>query len=93
MGLGATLAPAFSGRACRMPAPTPSPCDGGRRAQALQGRAVARRQETARRNGEQQPHRYHELRKIDIPNDISPPFHFSSIVPGIEVNRTRQPFN
>jgi Asp-tRNA(Asn)/Glu-tRNA(Gln) amidotransferase A subunit family amidase len=36
--------------------------------------------------------RYQELRKIDIPNDISPPFHFSAIVPGIEVNRTKQPF-
>ena len=33
-----------------------------------------------------------EIRKIDIPNDISPPFHFSPIVPGVEVNRTKQPF-
>jgi Asp-tRNA(Asn)/Glu-tRNA(Gln) amidotransferase A subunit family amidase len=33
-----------------------------------------------------------ELRKIDIPNDVSPPFHFSPIVPGIEVNRTKLPF-
>src|SRR5262245_17402547 len=30
-----------------------------------------------------------EIRKIDIPNDVSPPFHFSSIVPGIEVNRAK----
>ena len=36
--------------------------------------------------------RYHELRKIAIPNDVSPPFHFSAIVPGIEVNKTRLPF-
>ncbi len=36
--------------------------------------------------------RYHELRKIDIPNDVSPPFHFSAIVPGIEVNKTKLPF-
>lgn len=36
--------------------------------------------------------RYEEIRKIDIPNDVSPPFHFSALVPGIEVNRTRKPF-
>jgi Asp-tRNA(Asn)/Glu-tRNA(Gln) amidotransferase A subunit family amidase len=35
---------------------------------------------------------YEEVRKLHIPNDISPPFHFSSIVPGITVNKTRQPF-
>src|SRR4029453_586386 len=35
---------------------------------------------------------YEEVRKIHIPNDISPPFHFSSIVPGITVNKTRLPF-
>jgi Asp-tRNA(Asn)/Glu-tRNA(Gln) amidotransferase A subunit family amidase len=44
--------------------------------------------ENANRNLSQ----YEEIRKVDIPNDISPPFHFSSIVPGIEVNRTKQPF-
>jgi Asp-tRNA(Asn)/Glu-tRNA(Gln) amidotransferase A subunit family amidase len=36
--------------------------------------------------------RYEDVRKIHIPNDVSPPFHFSPIAPGIEVNRTRQPF-
>ncbi len=36
--------------------------------------------------------RYEELHKLKIPNDVSPPFHFSPIVPGMEVNRTRQPF-
>ena len=35
---------------------------------------------------------YEEIRAIHIPNDVSPPFHFSSIVPGITVNKTRQPF-
>jgi Asp-tRNA(Asn)/Glu-tRNA(Gln) amidotransferase A subunit family amidase len=35
---------------------------------------------------------YEELHKLHIPNDISPPFHFNPIVPGIEVNRTKQPF-
>ena len=36
--------------------------------------------------------RYEELRKIHIPNDVSPPFHFSSLVPGIQVNKTKLPF-
>jgi Asp-tRNA(Asn)/Glu-tRNA(Gln) amidotransferase A subunit family amidase len=32
-----------------------------------------------------------ELRQIQIPNDVSPPFHFNALVPGMRVNRTRQP--
>src|SRR5688572_25995764 len=36
--------------------------------------------------------RYKELRKITIPNDVSPPYHFSAIVPGIEVNKAKLPF-
>jgi Asp-tRNA(Asn)/Glu-tRNA(Gln) amidotransferase A subunit family amidase len=35
---------------------------------------------------------YQALHDLHIPNDVSPPFHFSSIVPGIEVNRTKLPF-
>ncbi|TAK17985.1 MAG: amidase, partial [Acidobacteria bacterium] len=35
--------------------------------------------------------RYEAFRKIDIPNDVSPPFHFSAVVPGIEVDKTRRP--
>jgi Asp-tRNA(Asn)/Glu-tRNA(Gln) amidotransferase A subunit family amidase len=36
--------------------------------------------------------RYVELREIKIPNDVSPPFHFSALVPGMRVNRTAEPF-
>ena len=36
--------------------------------------------------------RYEQIRAIDIPNDVSPPFHFSSLVPGIEVDKTAKPF-
>jgi Asp-tRNA(Asn)/Glu-tRNA(Gln) amidotransferase A subunit family amidase len=36
--------------------------------------------------------RYEEVRKLHIPLDVSPPFHFSALAPGIEVDRTRQPF-
>ena len=35
---------------------------------------------------------WQRLRKITIPLDVSPPFHFSPIVPGIQVNKTRMPF-
>jgi Asp-tRNA(Asn)/Glu-tRNA(Gln) amidotransferase A subunit family amidase len=34
---------------------------------------------------------YKQLHTLHVPNDISPPFHFSPIVPGIEVNRTKVP--
>ena len=36
--------------------------------------------------------RFEEIRAVHIPNDVSPPFHFSAIVPGIEVSKTRLPF-
>ncbi|HUR21422.1 MAG TPA: amidase [Vicinamibacterales bacterium] len=36
---------------------------------------------------------YETNRQIDIPNDVSPPFHFSALVPGIEVNKTPKPFH
>ncbi|MGE0461471.1 MAG: amidase [Vicinamibacterales bacterium] len=44
--------------------------------------------ESANRNLAQ----YREVRAVDIPNDVSPPFHFSPMVPGLEVDRTRHPF-
>jgi Asp-tRNA(Asn)/Glu-tRNA(Gln) amidotransferase A subunit family amidase len=34
---------------------------------------------------------YEEIRKLHIPPDVSPPFHFSPLVPGLTVNKTRQP--
>jgi Asp-tRNA(Asn)/Glu-tRNA(Gln) amidotransferase A subunit family amidase len=36
--------------------------------------------------------RYEEVRKIHIPRDVSPPFHFSPMAPGIVVDKTRRPF-
>jgi hypothetical protein len=36
--------------------------------------------------------RYEEVRKIPVPLDVSPPFHFSALAPGIEPNRTKLPF-
>src|SRR5579885_627207 len=34
---------------------------------------------------------YEEIRKLQIPNDVQPPFYFSPLVPGMKVNRTREP--
>ena len=36
--------------------------------------------------------RLDEQRAVVIPNDVSPPYHFSPVVPGITVDRTRMPF-
>lgn len=35
---------------------------------------------------------YEEIRKLHIPPDVSPPFHFSPVVPGLTVNKVKQPF-
>jgi Asp-tRNA(Asn)/Glu-tRNA(Gln) amidotransferase A subunit family amidase len=35
---------------------------------------------------------YQALHDLRIPNDVSPPFHFSAIVPGMEVTKTKLPF-
>jgi Asp-tRNA(Asn)/Glu-tRNA(Gln) amidotransferase A subunit family amidase len=35
---------------------------------------------------------YEDVRKMHIPNDVSPPFYFSPITPGMKVNRTKLPF-
>ena len=43
-------------------------------------------------NANQTLTRWEAQRKLKIPNDVSPPFHFSPIVPGIEVSRTKVPF-
>ena len=35
---------------------------------------------------------YQELHELKIPNDISPPFHFNPLVPGMQVDRSVTPF-
>ena len=36
--------------------------------------------------------RVEELRGLHIPNDVSPPYHFSPVVPGMTADRTRRPW-
>ena len=35
---------------------------------------------------------YDDLRKLHIPPDVSPPFHFSPVTPGMTVSKAKQPF-
>lgn len=35
---------------------------------------------------------YDDIRKLHIPADVSPPFHFSPVTPGMSVSKTRQPW-
>jgi Asp-tRNA(Asn)/Glu-tRNA(Gln) amidotransferase A subunit family amidase len=35
---------------------------------------------------------YDDLRKLHIPPDVSPPFHFSAVTPGMTVNKAKQPW-
>lgn len=37
--------------------------------------------------------RYDGVRRLKIPDDVTLPFHFTSLVPGMTVNRTRQPMH
>jgi Asp-tRNA(Asn)/Glu-tRNA(Gln) amidotransferase A subunit family amidase len=34
---------------------------------------------------------YDDVRKLQIPNDVQPPFYFSPLTPGMKVNKTREP--
>ncbi|HUA82588.1 MAG TPA: amidase [Bryobacteraceae bacterium] len=36
---------------------------------------------------------YEEVRHLQIPNDVQPPFYFSTITPGMKVNRAREPLH
>ena len=36
---------------------------------------------------------FEEVRKLEIPNDVQPPFYFSTITPGMKVNRTKEPLH
>ena len=59
----------------------------------LAGIEATEAERTAMVNGANQSlTRYEEIRKLEIPNDVSPPFHFSPIVPGIDVSKVKRPF-
>lgn len=91
-GLGATLLPGVLwAQAAQNDAPQitlPMLKD----ALALSGLSFSEDDEKAMLNGlNQNLARYEEIRALPIPNDVSPPFYFSSITPGMKVNRARSP--
>src|SRR5689334_2121291 len=60
---------------------------------AMQGISIPDADVAAMVNGANQSlTRFEEVRKIHIPLDVSPPFHFSALAPGITPNRNREPF-
>src|SRR5687767_8420973 len=63
-----------------------------KRALALSGLSFSDEDQKAMLQGvNQNLNRYEQVRAMRIPNNVAPPFYFSAIVPGMRVNRTREP--
>jgi Asp-tRNA(Asn)/Glu-tRNA(Gln) amidotransferase A subunit family amidase len=94
MGLGGTLLPGVLWAQVQQEGAqriTPSMLAG---TLALSGLTVSEEdQRTMLQAANQNLTRYEDLRKVHIPNDVSPPFYFSPLTPGMKVNRVRQPFH
>ena len=92
MGLGATLLPGVLwAQAQDAPAITAEML---KSALALSGLSFSEEEQKAMlQAANQNLGRYESVRNLKIPNDVSPPFHFSAIVPGMKVNRTREPLH
>ena len=93
-GLGATLAPGILWAKMQEQAAGRVTLEMVTAALALAGVEATEEERQAMVNGANQSlTRYEAIRAIDIPNDVSPPFHFSALVPGINVDKTARPFN
>ncbi len=92
IGLSATLLPgALWAQAAQSDAPQIT-LDMLQHALALSGLHFSEDEEKGMLNGlNQNLVRYEEIRALKIPNDVSPPFYFSAITPGMKVNHTRSP--
>ena len=93
IGLGTTLAPGIMWARMQDAGASKLTLEMVTNALALSGIDISeadRKQmvEAANRNLTQ----FTDLRKINIPLDVSPPYHFSAIVPGVVVNKTKMPF-
>ena len=93
IGLGATLAPGVLWARMQDQGAQRITLDMVTDALKLAGIEATETERQAMVNGANQSlTRYEAIRQLDIPNDVSPPFHFSAVVPGIDVNTTRKPF-
>ncbi len=92
-GLGATLAPGIIWAKMQEQGASRITLDMVTGALKLAGIDSTEAERQAMVNGANQSlTRYEANRQIDIPNDVSPPYHFSSLVPGIEVDKVARPF-
>jgi Asp-tRNA(Asn)/Glu-tRNA(Gln) amidotransferase A subunit family amidase len=92
IGLGATLLPgALWAQAQQSDAPAIT-LEMLQNALKISGLEFSEDDEKAMLNGlNQNANRYDEIRALKIPNDVSPPFYFSSITPGMKIDKTRAP--
>ncbi len=92
IGLGATLLPgALWAQAQQSDAPAIT-LEMLQHALKISGLEFSEDDEKAMLNGlNQNASRYDEIRALKIPNDVSPPFYFSSITPGMKIDKTRAP--
>jgi Asp-tRNA(Asn)/Glu-tRNA(Gln) amidotransferase A subunit family amidase len=93
-GLGATLLPGVLWAQTQQNAATPQTITPEMLSDALKvsGLTFSDEDQKAMLQGvNQNLTRYEEVRKISIPNDVSPPFYFSPLTPGMKVDRTRLP--
>src|SRR5687768_8676498 len=93
IGLGASLAPGILWARMQDQGAQRVTLDMVRDALKLAGIEATEAEAQAMVNGANQSlARYEAIRQLEIPNDVSPPFHFSAIVPGIDVDKTKKPF-
>jgi Asp-tRNA(Asn)/Glu-tRNA(Gln) amidotransferase A subunit family amidase len=93
MGLGGTLLPGLLWGEMQQAGESQITIAMLKSALAMAGLSFSEEEEkTMLQAANQSLRRMSELRAIKIPNDVSPPFHFSALVPGMTVNRTRLPF-
>ena len=93
IGLGATLAPGVLWARMQDQGVQRITLDMVTDALKLAGIEATETERQAMVNGANQAlARYEAVRQLEIPNDVSPPFHFSAVVPGIEVEKAKKPF-
>jgi hypothetical protein len=94
IGLGSTLLPGVLWGQVQT-APTPEvTLDMLKQALAMSGLSFSEDDEKAMvQSANQSLNRYREVRKLQIPSNISPPYHFSALTPGMKVKRTREPLH
>src|SRR5215813_3698963 len=93
LGLGGTLLPGVLWAQAQQAGTQQITADMLKESLALAGLSFSEEDQRAMLQGlNQNLNRYEEVRKLGIPNNVAPPFYFSALVPGMKVNRAREPF-